>query len=301
MKDSPEHPGWLEISIDIDPVAHEAVSAFLIDLGCDGTVSESFHEHTQKAYLPFRKDPGEVRSIIDLFLHNLKDIFPEVKSFNLKIDRIENQDWSITWRRFFRPDRITQRLMVIPAWEPVPSSLTSHILRIDPGPAFGTGQHSTTRMCLQAMEKACFRDPWTMLDIGTGSGILAIYGAKIGARRVVAIDIDPEAIRWAERNIDLNDLPIEIELSSRPVADWRESFSLITANLILGAILELCPCFPPVLTSEGWLILSGILRDQVKEVIDRLSEYGLAVEQVLFHQEWACLIVRHHDKRGKSH
>ncbi|MFC1866708.1 50S ribosomal protein L11 methyltransferase [Thermodesulfobacteriota bacterium] len=300
MKNSPEHPGWLEISIDIDPVAHEAVSAFLIDLGCDGTVSESFHEYTQKAYLPFRKDPDEIRSIIDLFLHNLKNIFPEVKSFNLKTNKIENQDWSISWRRFFRPDRITQRLMVIPAWEPVPSSFTSYILRIDPGPAFGTGQHSTTRMCLQAMEKACLQDPWTMLDIGTGSGILAIYGAKLGAGRVVAIDIDPEAIRWAKRNIDLNDLPIKVELSSRPVAEWKESFSLLTANLILGTILDLCPCFSRILTDEGWLILSGILRDQVKEVEDRLSEYGLFVEQMLFHQEWACLIVRHSDKKGSS-
>jgi ribosomal protein L11 methyltransferase len=294
---SPEHPGWLEISVDVDPAAHEALSAFLFDMGCEGVVSEDFDDYTLKAYLPFQKDLEDIRNKIQLFLQGLGDIFSEARASELKIRAIKDQDWGISWRRFFHADQVTQNLMVIPEWEPVPSSLKCHFIKIDPGPAFGTGQHPTTRMCLMSMERPCFKGIWTMLDIGTGSGILAIYGVKLGAKRVAAIDNDPEAVRWAKRNIELNGLLSEIELSSRPLAEWKERFSLVTANLILGTILDLSPCFPGILAPDGRLILSGILRDQVREVEERLNEYGLYMEDRIFQEEWACLTVQLHRQR----
>jgi len=290
-----EHPGWIEISIHVYSVAHEGLSAFLFDLGCKGIVSEAFGDSTLKAYLPFRKDLEEIRSRIDLFLENLKEIFPEIRSFKLSLNRIEDQDWGLSWRRFFRPDRVTPRLMVIPAWEPVRDYNEGHVIRIDPGPAFGTGQHPTTRMCLEAMEKLRFHGSWSMLDVGTGSGILAIYGAMLGAGRIAAIDIDPEAIRWAKKNIELNGLLEGIELSSRPLAEWVDGFSIITANLILGTILDLCLHFAHVLNPAGHIILSGILTDQVKEVEEALAEYGFHENQFLFQKEWACIISRKAD------
>ena len=119
MNTTSEHPGWLEISINIDPIAHEAISSFLFDLGCGGIVSESFDDPTIKAYL-LPKDLEEIRNRIDLFLNNLKEIFPETGALSLKISRIENQDWDVGWRRFFKPDQATQNLMVIPVWEVVP-------------------------------------------------------------------------------------------------------------------------------------------------------------------------------------
>lgn len=290
MNTTSEHPGWLEVSINIDPVAHEALSSFLFDLGCDGIVSESFNDPTIKAYLLFPEDLEEIRNRIDLFLNNLKEIFPETASCSLKISRIENQDWDIGWRRFFKPDQATQNLMIIPAWEVAPDSLTCHVIRIDPGQAFGTGKHPSTRMCLQAMEEVGFVGRWNMLDIGTGSGILAIYGAKLGAERITATDIDPEALRWAKRNIELNELPIEIELSSKAVADQEEKYSLITANLILSTILDLSPHFQRLLASGGRIILSGILSEQIKSVEDSLHKNGLVVYKSLFQEEWVCLI-----------
>ena len=285
------HPGWLEISNDINPIAHEALSAFLFDLGCEGIASDANKASILKTYLPFKKEFEEIRSRIDFFLRNLKDIFPEAGSFRLKIDRIEDQDWGIVWRRFFKKDQVTKRLMVIPSWEPIPPSLTCHVISIDPGPAFGTGQHPTTRMCLEAMEKVDLQGTWTMLDVGTGSGILAIYGARLGANRVTAIDLDPEAVRWAKRNIQLNDLPVDIKLSSQPLEECEESFSLVTANLILNSILDLFPHFSRILDHKGWLILSGILKEQVNDVKERLSDYGLQENQVLLKEEWACLII----------
>ncbi|MBN2058843.1 MAG: 50S ribosomal protein L11 methyltransferase [Deltaproteobacteria bacterium] len=290
MTISTQHPGWLEIFIKADPILHDALGAFFMELGSDGFVEESFDDGTFKAYLPFPEDVEKIRSRIDIFLEKLKILFPETGPSHLNMIRIEDQDWDSGWRRFFQPLQATSSLLILPAWEPVTASAQCHVIRIDPGPAFGTGQHPTTRMCLRAMEKVVSPGPWSMLDVGTGSGILSIYGALLGARRIAAIDNDPEAIRWAERNIDLNSLPIQIELSLTPLAEWKERFSIVTGNLILGTILGMCPGFPDVMTQGGRLILSGILRDQVLQVKEGINRYGLYVQQVLFDEEWACII-----------
>lgn len=287
-----EHPGWIEISVNINPAAHEALSAFLFDMGCDGVVSESFKDTTLRAYLQFRKDIEDTRNRIELFLHDLKDIFPEAKEYSLKLERLEQQDWDTGWRKFFKPDQISEKLLILPVWEEAPATPPCHIIKIDPGPAFGTGHHPTTRMCLIAMEDTNLPRPWTMLDVGTGSGILAIYGSKLGASEVVAIDNDPEAVRWAERNIEINQIPVPIRLSIAPIQDIKDRYSLVTANLILGTILELSGELVRVSAPGGILILSGILREQVDDVEKKILEEGLKTDRVLYMEEWACIIAR---------
>jgi ribosomal protein L11 methyltransferase len=287
-----ENPGWLEIRIDIDLTAHEAVSSFLFDLGCTGIVTEDLQGHSLKAYLPYKNISGHTRKRISAFLQKLDQIFPEIPSPGLTFTETENQDWNRNWRRFFHADRVTRSLLILPAWEPMPNAIDGHVIRIDPGPAFGTGQHATTRMCLCAMEKIHFPKPWTMLDVGTGSGILATYGAKLGASKILAIDIDPEALRWAEQNIQLNDLSEFIDLSNTPLEWVRETFSLVTANLILGQILKLFHRFSHLLKPGGWLILSGILKDQVKEVKRALDKTPLHETETLYQEDWACMIAK---------
>jgi ribosomal protein L11 methyltransferase len=288
----PEHAGWLEISIHIDPVTHESLCAFLFDLGCTGVITEDMQNRALKAYLPVPENLEHIQDHIDCFLQDLKGIFPELGDYRLAFNKIEDQDWSRNWRRFFRPDRVTPRLMVLPAWEPVPLSIDREIIRIDPGPAFGTGQHPTTRMCLEAMEKTHLTGSWRMLDVGTGSGILAIYGVKLGAYRVIAVDIDPEALRWANRNIALNKLSGAIELSPGPLEQLKGTFSLIAANLILGEILRLFSVLTRLLIPNGWLILSGILREQVNEIKGRVRANPFHESAILYQQEWACVILR---------
>jgi len=283
--------GWIEISISINPVAHEALSSFLFDMGCEGVVSESFQDRTLRAYLQFRDDIEETRNRIALFLYHLESIFPEAGEYSLKLERLEQQDWDTGWRKFFKPDQVSEKLLILPVWEDLPST-SGHIIRIDPGPAFGTGHHPTTRMCLMAMEKAALPDHWTMLDVGTGSGILAIYGSKLGASEVDAIDNDPEAVRWAERNIEINEMPVPVELSVTPIEDINKEYSIVTANLILGTILELFGQLTRVLATNGLLVLSGILREQVTDVEKKVIEYGLKSERVMHMEEWACMIVR---------
>ena len=289
---NPIRPRWLEISIEIDPVAHEALSAFLFDLGCEGTISGDSPDRSFKAYFSFQKELEDMENRIGVFLQKLEDIFPEVRSPMLTVSKIEDQDWSRLWRRFFRPDRVTERLMIFPAWEPIPRDQKGDVIRIDPGLAFGTGQHPTSRMCLEAMESVLLPGSWTMLDVGTGSGILAMYGAKLGASRVVALDVDPEAIRSAEKNIRLNDLSEAIELSFIPLEQWKDRFTLLTANLTRGVILELFPYFGPVLDPGGWLILSGILTEQTGDVQDCFPVYGFSEYKALHQAEWTCMIAR---------
>jgi ribosomal protein L11 methyltransferase len=147
-------------------------------------------------------------------------------------------------------------------------------------------------MCLEAMERVSLPGSWTMLDVGTGSGILAIYGAKRGASRVMALDVDPEAIRSAEGNIRLNHLSGAIELSSMPLEELKDRFSLLTANLTLGVILQLFPHFGRVLDPGGWLILSGLLADQAGDVQDSFPKYGFSEYEALHQAEWTCIIAK---------
>ena len=289
---NPEKPQWLETFIEIDPVAHEALSAFLFDLGCEGIVSDDDPHRALKAYFPFQKDWVDIQNKIDGFLQKLGDIFPEVQSPRLIFRKIEEQDWNRQWRKFFRPDRVTKQLTVFPAWESIPKYIEGHVIRIEPGLAFGTGQHPTSRMCLEAMERVSPPGSWTMLDVGTGSGILAMYGAKLGAIRVVALDVDPEAIRSAERNIRLNHLSGAIELSSMPLEELKDHFSLLTANLTHGVILQLFAHFSRLLDPGGWLILSGLLTDQAKDAEDYFSQYGFSKYEALHQAEWACIIAK---------
>ena len=242
-----EHPGWIEVSIQVHPVAQEAVSAFLFDLGCEGVVLGEKGPFFLRAYLPVTDRFEEVRSRLEVFLRGLNEFFPEAAEPSLRLSKIQNEDWSLTWRRHFHAERISERLTVVPVWEPAPAAPGGMTIRMDPGPAFGTGAHPTTRMCLQGMENLHPPGAWTMLDVGTGSGILAIYAAKLGAGEILAIDTDPEALRWARRNIDLNHCSEFIDLSSKPVGELSGVFSLLVANLTRDALLELLPDFQRLL------------------------------------------------------
>ena len=141
------------------------------------------------------------------------------------------------------------------------------------------------------MEKIEFPESWNMLDVGTGSGILAIYGIMLGASAVTAIDIDLEAIRWAKWNIDLNRLPPKIHITSESLDKLEGSFFLITANLILGTIIELLPLMVKKLIRGGYLILSGLLSEEVKKVEEYLTIYSLKKIEAFHEKEWACILV----------
>jgi len=287
----PKNSGWIEVSIEVHPVAQEAVSAFLFDLGCRGVVLGDKGTPSVKAYWPMTERFEELRSRTEVFLRRLTEIFPEAHS-SLHFSNIQEEDWSLTWRRHFQVERITERLTVVPVWETASPAPGGMIIRMDPGPAFGTGAHPTTRLCLESMENLHPPGTWTMLDVGTGSGILAICAAKLGAGEILAIDTDPEALRWAQRNIELNQCSEFIDLSSKPVRELSGVFSLLVANLTRDALSELLPDFKRLLEKDGAMILSGLLEEQSQEVMKRLRLLGFREIQVVSRAEWACITAR---------
>lgn len=239
-----ENPGWLEVAIDAAPELKDPLGAFFFDLGATGVVWEDFGNRTLKAYLPLSESPEDIQNRISIYLNELSLIYPHLPAAGYKLERIQNQDWQKGWQRFFSPVHVTQNLLILPIWEnPPPHVEQSHIIRIDPGPAFGTGQHGTTKMCLQAMESLKTEGSQTLLDVGTGSGILAIYGALLGYEKIEAIDVDPEAVRWAERNIGLNGAEDAIMLHGTEIEAIKGRFSLVCANLVLGELIRLMPAF----------------------------------------------------------
>lgn len=287
MSSPKKDSAWIEISIDLAPTAHEAMSGYLFDMGCEGVVMESTRV---KAYLPLPRELASVQASILSFVDGLSLIFPEIGSPVVSITPVETGDWSENWRRFFHTEKATPRLLIVPVWETPPPDWEGERILMDPGPAFGTGQHATTRMCLLSLERAILEPGWSMLDVGTGSGILAVYGAKLGAERILGVDIDPEALRWAKRNIGLNTFSGRIELTDQPVTSLRERFRLLTANLTVGPILELLPSFSELLHPGGRLILSGLLREQVEKVKKAVREQGFLRLKTLYKGEWACVV-----------
>jgi ribosomal protein L11 methyltransferase len=283
---------WLEISFDIHPLAEEALCSFLFDIGCSGIVQEDFGNPSIKAFIPFEANFEDVRQKIHLFLSEVSHIFPEITPATVEFSTVEDVDWGIRWKRFFKPELVTPVLLIVPAWEPVPEMAEYKVIRIDPGPAFGTGQHPTTRMCLNAMEKVIPEFSWDMLDVGTGSGILAIYGALLGAQKITAIDIDNEALRWAARNISLNKLTGKIDLSSVPLEQLMGNFSLLTANLIFKEILRTIKHLSRLTRPMGWLILSGLLWNQIPEIEVVLDKHGFSLKEIMDMEEWSCIFAR---------
>lgn len=285
---------WIEIAIQSAPVTHEAVSDFLMGMaGCEGVQVDESEAPVLKAYVP-----GEVASMEDLgirietFLAELAAFFPDAGPSSFRLDRIRDKGWATAWREHFRPEQVTPGLLILPAWVPVHSDPVGHILRMDPGPAFGTGGHATTRMCLQAIEDFAPKGPFSLLDVGTGSGILAMYGVLLGASPVAAVDVDETALRWAEWNLELNGLEGSVRLSSEPVDKWNTTFYMVTANLVLEVILDLMPCFPRIVEPGGILVLSGLLREQGSGVASALSISGFEMEGELQMDEWTCIVTR---------
>ncbi|MEB3206006.1 MAG: 50S ribosomal protein L11 methyltransferase [Vampirovibrionales bacterium] len=191
---------------------------------------------------------------------------------------VQQQDWEEAWKRFWHIDPVTAKLTIVPAWESyTPASPDEVVLTLDPGMAFGTGQHATTRLMLQALERlADERDGFiqdNILDVGTGSGILAIYAAKRGSRDILAIDIDPIAIHTTELEAARNH--VQLEVSGTPLSGLCQTqYRLILANILAPVVIDLLPEMALRMQPGGVLLASGITESQAPEVIAAMTQAG---------------------------
>jgi ribosomal protein L11 methyltransferase len=207
---------------------------------------------------------------------------------------VADEDWAESWKQHFHPERFGERIVVVPSWRTYEAAANDIIITLDPGMAFGTGQHETTRMCLEALER-CVRPGDRVLDVGCGSGILAIAAAKLGAAQVAALDIDPDCVRITRENAALNHVLVEARQAAAGDAELftahasTASFDIIVANIIAATIIGLAPSLVAALAPAGRLITSGIISEREPAVVAELESRGLTIEAVHRMGDWRCI------------
>ena len=213
--------------------------------------------------------------------------------YRISYKELDEQDWAHAWKAYFWPQRISSHMVVKPTWRDYQAGRDEIVIELDPGMAFGTGTHPTTALCITMIEKY-LRPGDSFLDVGTGSGILMIAAAKLGAGRLYGIDKDEVAVEVAAQNLELNHLdPQAFRLTSgNLVADIDDSFTFITANIFSHVILELLPDISRVLADDGIFACSGIIKENKQPVIAAMEKTGFQILETAVKEEWVAIVGR---------
>ena len=208
----------------------------------------------------------------------------------IDLTQCKNADWENNWKQFYKPMEIGKRLAVVPSWQEYDTDRVKLIL--DPGLAFGTGGHETTNLCLEVLDERV-KGGERVLDIGTGSGILAIAALKLGAAVAEGVDIDPVAVRTAGENAALNGVADKLTVLVGDLSDKASGrYDIITANIVANAILSLAPAVPGLMAENATFIASGIIDSRKDEVIAALEAAGLTVQEVKEKRGWECIVCK---------
>jgi len=280
---------WWLVTITLEPGAEDVASATLFDLGSTGivTLHESADSITLGAY--FNKHSA-IQHVAQSIAYELSRSGQPSGLRDCIVSSVEEEDWLQKWKEGFEAVQIGERLMVAPSWRLPNEDCGRLVIQIDPGMAFGTGTHETTRLCLEAIERH-----WqggSLLDIGTGTGILAIGASLLQpGSRVVGIDIDPHAVEVAQENVEINNLSGQIELRiGQPQLLAGNCFDVVVANLTGEVIVDLMPEVVGCMASRGLMILSGILSILAGEVEESLTSAGLTIIERREAGEWTVLV-----------
>ncbi len=304
MKDKKERI-WLEASVVLPAHLADAVATFLTDLTGHGVKLEDLDPTPEGQELvrvtgyfaPEQAETGLIKKLYQ-YLAELEEIFPGEVNLDVETRPLPEEDWACAWQEYFKPLKVTKRLVIKPSWEVYVPQKDEIIVEIDPGRAFGTGHHPSTYLVLQRLENLFEEIFWPQdwapyaLDVGTGTGILAIAAAKFGAREVVAVDIDPEAVEVARENVRRNHVHHQVHVSTTPVWELGDTFDLIMANISSYALKLLAPHLSARLAQKGHLLLAGFLKEEISELEETYKGHGLRpVYQKIDpeFEEWALL------------
>jgi ribosomal protein L11 methyltransferase len=261
---------WLEVSAEIPPAAGDALAAWLVDRGAPGVIEENAADHLRlRAHFEALDDERELIDALHGFLGDIDDYFPGAAASRVAVARVDDEDWAEGWKRSFPPLEVGRRLRIRTPWSARRDS-RRHDVEILPAMAFGTGHHASTRGCLLALEELVEREGALspVLDVGTGSGVLAIAAARLGASAVVAVDVDPVAVEAAVENVRRNDLEATVRPHRGSLETVTGRYRLIVANLYASLLRELVAGLADHVEPRGWLIVSGLLeadRGDVRE------------------------------------
>jgi len=215
-------------------------------------------------------------------------------AFEMECDGVQEEDWANSWKQYYKPIKTGKRLVIVPVWESYEAEEDEVIVLMEPGMAFGTGTHETTRLCAGFVEN--YTQPGcTVLDVGCGSGILAIAAAKLGAGHCFACDIDPLAVRVAKENTELNHTPnvscaVSDLLKQTPKVEG--GYKVIVANIVADVIIRLAPDVGDYLAEDGVFIVSGIITERANEVLSALDEAGYRVMEERYENGWYAAAVK---------
>jgi len=285
----------IELTVDVDGEAAEAVCELFERYGGGAVVQLDVAEGAESGRdLPvplthvrtyIAADDLDARARVEVGLWHLGRLYhiPEAG-----VRKLARANWAEAWKAQYSPQRIGERFLVVPSWhEPAPEP-GDIVIRMDPGMSFGTGLHPTTRLCLAALEHH-LAEGQRVLDVGTGSGILAVGAALLGASHVTAIDISSDAVATARENARRNGVAVDVftgELADLPPG----GFNVIAANLLAATVIDLSPKLPARLLPGGTLIASGILSDQRQSVESALLTSGLGIAEVRTSGDWVAIV-----------
>jgi ribosomal protein L11 methyltransferase len=203
--------------------------------------------------------------------------------------------------KFFKPIRVSRDIIIKPTWERFSPSGRDIVIEIDPGMAFGTGQHASTRMCLEAIEEILLKERsirhWRVLDVGTGTGILGIACAKLDAEKVLCVDIDKKAVEIARENVEINEVEERVEVRNCDVTTLADSFNLIVANMTAKILVKLRSHLNRMLVPGGCLVISGIIEQNRPDIEAHFPGEGFTLHRLITEKEWLCYVLKKEDSR----
>lgn len=303
---------WCEISIQTSHEAVELIAEIFRDLGASGVVIEDPElvndyitsgkwDYTdipiaketkvvvEKAYLPVN---GELEGRIQTLRQEIKAL--ESRGVNtapavLTTAELQDEDWSDTWKQYFHTEKPGERVVIKPTWEEYAPQGDEVVIELDPGAAFGTGTHATTSMCIRQLEKLV-KPGMTVFDVGTGSGILSIISAKLGAKNIQAVDYDDSVLKIVEENLEQNNVQDIISVAqSDLMQNVHGKAELVIANIIADIIIRLFDQLDEHLEQGGTLLTSGIIEDRIEDVLAAAEAHGYGVVERLENKGWACI------------
>ncbi|MBV1820703.1 50S ribosomal protein L11 methyltransferase [Bacteroidales bacterium MSK.15.36] len=304
---------WIELTIVTSSQAVEIVSAILYNTDVQGIAIEDskdvefqkknkgdwdYFDETLlnikegaviKAY--YREDekfPKYLKYIEDS-VENLEQFGFDKGEGLVTASKVNEEDWENNWKKYYKPAKVGEKIVIKPIWEEYQNSSEDIVLELDPGMAFGTGTHETTRMCIESLEKYV-KEEDVVFDIGTGSGILAIAAAKLNAKKVIGVDLDEVAVDSAKKNVAINELN-NIEIIHGDLMEVvKGKANIIVANIIADIIILLSKGVKKFLEKGGHFISSGIIKERKEEVVDALKENGFKIKEVKEQGEWVCVV-----------
>ena len=283
---------WLVVDLSVPKEFGEPVSNLLVEQGATGIEELEGDLKWERLRTYFPQDGKETKILYALrhYLKSLEKIAPDIPRAQVKTGSLPEQDWSENWKRFFKPVQVTPRFVVKPPWAKVRLKRGQSSIDITPGMAFGTGTHATTLLSIQALEETIKKKGLCVLDVGTGSGILSIIAAKLGAKEVWGIDTDGVAVENARENVEKNRVSDIVRTRKGSIGNLHKKFDAVVANIDLKSLRRMRKPLLSHLKKGGFLILSGILEQGKERIRRHYLETGL-LRWIKTTQEgeWVCL------------